>query len=105
VHVLDSCKITKNFEAFRYFHPDDEGPLLNGARFVPVRVRALYASLEEESAPGEVPARKNTLGGRSQIALGKYSRGASIGSRERSSARLGRKEYLASQELAERCRR
>ena len=39
--------------AFRYFHPDDvisgEGTRLSGGRFVPVGVRAVYASLEEGS--------------------------------------------------------
>ena len=37
--------------AFQYFHPDDvisgEGTRLHGGRFVPVGVRAVYASLEE----------------------------------------------------------
>jgi len=39
--------------AFRYFHPDDvisgEGTRLNGGRFVPVGVKAVYASLAEET--------------------------------------------------------
>ena len=47
--------------AFRYFHPDDvisgEGTRLNGGRFVPVGVRAVYASLEEETALREVTIR------------------------------------------------
>ena len=64
--------------AFRYFHPDDvisgEGTRLNGGRFVPVRVRAVYASLEEETALREVASRKSALGGRSQIGVGEYSR-------------------------------
>ena len=64
--------------AFRYFHPDDvisgEGTRLNGGRFVPVGVRAVYASLEEETALREVTSRKNALGGRSQISVGEYPR-------------------------------
>jgi RES domain-containing protein len=55
--------------AFRYFHPDDaisgEGTRLHGGRFVPVGVRAVYASLEEETALREVLTRKVALGGRS----------------------------------------
>ena len=57
--------------AFRYFHPDDvisgEGTRLNGGRFVPAGVRAVYASLEEETAMREVTTRKNALSGRNQI--------------------------------------
>ncbi len=57
--------------AFRYFHPDDvisgEGTRLHGGRFVPVGVRAVFASLEEETALREVTTRKSALGGRSQI--------------------------------------
>jgi RES domain-containing protein len=64
--------------AFRYLHPDDvisgEGTRLNGGRFVPVGVRAVYASLEEETALREVTSRKNALGGRSQISVGEYPR-------------------------------
>jgi RES domain-containing protein len=64
--------------AFRYFHPDDvisgEGTRLRGGRFVPVGVRAVYASLEEETALREVTARKRALGGRSQIIIGEYPR-------------------------------
>jgi hypothetical protein len=64
--------------AFRYFHPDDvvsgEGTRLHGGRFVPVGVRAVYASLEEETALGEVTSRKSALGGRSQINVGEYLR-------------------------------
>ena len=64
--------------AFRYFHPDDvisgEGTRLNGGRFVPIGVRAVFASLEEETALHEVTTRKNTLRGRSQIAIGEYPR-------------------------------
>ena len=64
--------------AFRYFHPDDvisgEGTRLHGGRFVPVGVRAVYASLEEETALREVTTRKSGLGGRSQISVGEYPR-------------------------------
>ena len=64
--------------AFRYFHPDDvisgEGTRLNGGRFVPVGARAVYASLEEETALREVTSRKSALGGRSQITVGEYPR-------------------------------
>jgi RES domain-containing protein len=51
--------------AFRYFHPDEvisgEGTRLNGGRFVPVGVKAVYASLEEETATREVTIRKIAL--------------------------------------------
>jgi hypothetical protein len=64
--------------AFRYFHPDDvisgDGTRLHGGRFVPVGVRAVYASLEEETAQREVTSRKSALGGRSQISVGEYPR-------------------------------
>jgi RES domain-containing protein len=64
--------------AFRYFHPDDvisgEGTRLNGGRFVPAGVKAVYASLEEETALHEVTSRKNALSGRSQINVGEYPR-------------------------------
>jgi RES domain len=64
--------------AFRYFHPDDvisgDGTRLYGGRFVPVGVRAVYASLEEETALREVTSRKSALGGRSQISVGEYPR-------------------------------
>jgi RES domain-containing protein len=64
--------------AFRCFHPDDvisgEGTRLHGGRFVPVGVRAVYASLEEVTALREVTSRKNALGGRSQINVGEYPR-------------------------------
>jgi hypothetical protein len=64
--------------AFRYFHPDDvisgEGTRLHGDRFVPVGVRAVYASLDEETAQREVTTRKRALGGRSQIGVGEYPR-------------------------------
>jgi len=64
--------------AFRHFHPDDvisgEGTRLHGGRFVPVGVRAVYASLEEETALREVTTRKSALGGRTQISVGEYPR-------------------------------
>jgi RES domain-containing protein len=64
--------------AFRYFHPDDvisgEGTRLHGGRFVPAGVRAVYASLEEETALREVTSRKSALGGRGQIPVGEYPR-------------------------------
>ena len=64
--------------AFRYFHPDDvisgEGTQSNGGRFVPVGVRAVYASFDEATALREVSTRKYALGGRSQINLGEYPR-------------------------------
>ena len=44
--------------AFRYFHPDDlisgDGTRQHGGRFVPVGVRAVYASAEEDTALREV---------------------------------------------------
>ena len=64
--------------AFHYFHPDDvisgEGTRLNGGRFVPVGVKAVFASLEEETALREVTTRKSALGGWNQIKLGEYPR-------------------------------
>jgi RES domain-containing protein len=64
--------------AFRYFHPDDvvngEGTRLHGGRFVPIGVKAVYASADEETAMREVTARKNALSGRKQIAVGEYPR-------------------------------
>lgn len=64
--------------AFHYFHPDNvisgEGTRLNGGRFVPVGAKAVYASLEEETAMREVTTRKSALGGRNQINVGDYPR-------------------------------
>jgi len=64
--------------AFHYFHPDDvisgEGTRLNGGRFVPVGVKAVYASLDEQTALREVATRKSALGGRNQINVGEYPR-------------------------------
>jgi hypothetical protein len=59
-------------------HPDDvisgEGTWLNGGRFAAKGRRAVYASLDEETATREVTARKLRLGGRAQIALKDYPR-------------------------------
>lgn len=64
--------------AFHYFHPDDvisgEGTRLNGGRFVPVGVKAVFASLDEQTAFREVTTRKSALGGRNQINVGEYPR-------------------------------
>lgn len=64
--------------AFRYFHPDDlasaEGTRQYGGRFVPVGVRAVYASAEEDTALREVTQRKTTLGGDRRIDVGEYPR-------------------------------
>lgn len=64
--------------AFHYFHPDDvisgEGTRLNGGRFVPVGVKAVYASLDEQTALREVTTRKSALAGRNQINVGEYPR-------------------------------
>ena len=60
------------------FSSDDvisgQGTRLHGGRFVPVGVRAVYASLEEETALREVTSRKSALGGRSGISVGEYPR-------------------------------
>ena len=59
--------------AFQYFHPDDvisgEGTRLNGGRFAPVGVKAVYASFEEETAMREVNVRKKALGGKDKVLL------------------------------------
>ena len=47
---------------------------MNGGRFVPIGVRAVYASLEEETSVREVTTRKSALGGRKQINAGEYPR-------------------------------
>lgn len=64
--------------AFRYFHPDDlisgEGTRQHGGRFVPVGVRAVYASAEEDTALREVTQRKTALGGEHRIDVGEYPR-------------------------------
>ena len=58
-------------------HPDDviggEGTRLNGGRFAAKGTRAVYASLDEETATREVTARKARLGGKAQIAPKDYS--------------------------------
>lgn len=59
-------------------HPDDvtsgEGTRLHGGRFAAKGTRAVYASLDEETATREVTARKVRLGGQAQIALKDYPR-------------------------------
>lgn len=59
-------------------HPDDvisgEGTRLKGGRFAAKGTRAVYASLDEETATREVTARKARLGGKGQIALKDYPR-------------------------------
>jgi len=59
-------------------HPDDvisgAGTRLKGGRFVPKGTRAVYASLDEDTATHEVTARKTRLGGKAQIALKDYPR-------------------------------
>lgn len=59
-------------------HPDDvisgEGTRLNGGRFAAKGTKAVYASLDEETATREVTARKTRLGGQAQIALKDYPR-------------------------------
>jgi RES domain-containing protein len=59
-------------------HPDDvisgEGTRLDGGRFAAKGTRAVYASLDEETAMREVTARKTRLGGKAQILLKDYPR-------------------------------
>ena len=59
-------------------HPDDvisgEGTRLQGGRFAAVGTRAVYGSLEEETATREVTARKTRLGGTAIISLRDYPR-------------------------------
>ena len=54
-------------------HPDDvisgEGTRLKGGRLAAKGTRAVYASLDEETAAREVTTRKARLGGKAQIAL------------------------------------
>ena len=61
-----------------FAHPDDvisgEGTRRNGGRFAAKGTRAVYASLDEETAMREVTARKTHLGGKAQIALKDYPR-------------------------------
>ena len=61
--------------AFRYFHPEDlisgEGTRQYGGRFVPVGVRAVYASAEEETVPFELEKHQSAdSGGSSTVNLG-----------------------------------
>jgi len=62
----------------RYGHPDDvingAGTKEAGGRFVPRGTRAVYVSLDEETAFREATARKARLGGASQISLKDYPR-------------------------------
>jgi RES domain len=64
--------------AFRHFHPDDvvsgEGTRLNGGRFVPLGVAAVYASFDEQTALREVTARRSLLHGRSRVEFRDYPR-------------------------------
>jgi len=59
-------------------YPDDvisgEGTRLKGGRFAAKGTRAVYASLDEETAAREVTARKTRLSGQAQIALNDYPR-------------------------------
>jgi RES domain-containing protein len=59
-------------------HPDDvisgEGTRLKGGRFAAKGTRAVYGSLDEETAAREVTARKARLGGRAIISLKDYPR-------------------------------
>jgi RES domain-containing protein len=59
-------------------HPDDvisgEGTRLKGGRFAAKGTRAVYASLDEQTATREVTTRKARLGGKAQIALKDYPR-------------------------------
>jgi RES domain-containing protein len=62
----------------RWGYPDDvisgEGARENGGRFVTAGTRAVYASLDEETAMREATSRKSRLGGASQILLKDYPR-------------------------------
>jgi RES domain-containing protein len=61
-----------------YAHPDQvvngEGCRLRGGRFAAKGTRAVYGSLDDETATGEVTARKARLGGASIISLKNYPR-------------------------------
>jgi RES domain-containing protein len=73
--VGDSC--FRSVE-LAWAHPDDvisgEGTRLKGGRFAAKGTRAVYASLDEETATREATARKARLGGKAQIALKDYPR-------------------------------
>jgi len=62
----------------KWGHPDDvisgEGTKAKGGRFVAEGMRAVYASLDEETATREATVRKVRLGGASQIQLKDYPR-------------------------------
>ena len=51
-----------------------EGTKGNGGRFAPKGTRAVYASLEEETATCEVTARRLRLGGSGHVPLNEYPR-------------------------------
>jgi hypothetical protein len=70
VHRKSSSKIRN----IAYIEIMASGTLLHGGRFMPVGVRAVYGSIDEETAFREVTTRKRALGGRSQIALADYPR-------------------------------
>jgi RES domain-containing protein len=84
--AIDSlCGDAKPFEepCFRsveltWGHPDDvisgEGAKEKGGRFAPKGTRAVYASLDEETATREVTARSVRLGGKGHIPLTDYPR-------------------------------
>jgi RES domain-containing protein len=59
-------------------HPDDvisgEGAKEKGGRFAPKGTRAVYASLDEETATREVTARRVRLGGKGHVPLNEYPR-------------------------------
>jgi len=66
------------FGSLSVFSSDDvisgTGTYVHGGRFVPPGVRAVYASIDKETALREVTARKKTLAGRKQIEVGEYPR-------------------------------
>jgi RES domain-containing protein len=84
--AIDSlCDDAKPFEdsCFRsvelaWAHPDDvisgQGTKARGGRFAGKGTRAVYASIDEETATHEVTARKTRLGGKAQISLKDYPR-------------------------------
>ena len=59
------------FGSLSVFSSDDvisgTGTYVHGGRFVPPGVRAVYASIDKETALREVTARKKTLAGRKQL--------------------------------------
>jgi len=75
VPFADSCFRSVELE---YAHPDEvvsgEGCRLKGGRFAAKGTRAVYGSLDEETATREVTARKARLGGAGIISLKDYPR-------------------------------